>query len=79
MKMQYEMCSCGQVQIGSFLDIVAPMVYLGWAWRRFLLLVSYRGRGLIADSFSICFGHGGIGSDYIQCEPNPVSINFSLT
>lgn len=35
--------------------------------------------GLIADSFSICFGHGGIGSDSIQCEPDPVSINFSLT
>uniref|UniRef100_A0A3N7G8Y7 Xylanase inhibitor N-terminal domain-containing protein n=1 Tax=Populus trichocarpa TaxID=3694 RepID=A0A3N7G8Y7_POPTR len=27
--------------------------------------------GLIADSFSICFGHGGIGSDSIQCEPDP--------
>ncbi|KAJ6929771.1 hypothetical protein NC652_013605 [Populus alba x Populus x berolinensis] len=28
-------------------------------------------RFLIADSFSICFGHGGTGSDSIQCEPDP--------
>ncbi|KAG6775658.1 hypothetical protein POTOM_019147 [Populus tomentosa] len=26
------------------------------------------------DSFSICFGHGGTGSDSIQCEPDPPTL-----
>lgn len=55
------MCSCGQVQSGSFLDVAAPNGLLGLGMERVSVPSILSREGLTANSFSMCFGRDGIG------------------
>lgn len=61
MIMQQELCSCGQVQSGSFLDVAAPNGLFGLGMEKISVPSILSGEGFIADSFSMCFGHDGVG------------------
>ena len=61
MKMQYELCSCGQVQSGSFLDVAAPNGLFGLGMEKIAVPSILSQEGLTANSFSMCFGHDGVG------------------
>ncbi|XWS45594.1 hypothetical protein CRYUN_Cryun15aG0149900 [Craigia yunnanensis] len=52
---------CGQVQSGSFLDVAAPNGLFGLGMEKIAVPSILSQEGLIADSFSMCFGHGGVG------------------
>ena len=71
MKTQYEICSCGQVQSGSFLDIAAPNGLFGLGMEKISVPSVLSREGLIADSFSMCFGHDGIGRISFGDKGNP--------
>lgn len=60
-KMQYELYSCGQVQSGSFLDVAAPNGLFGLGMEKISVPSILSSEGFTADSFSMCFGHDGIG------------------
>jgi hypothetical protein len=55
------MCRCGQVQSGSFLDIAAPNGLFGLGMEKISVPSVLAREGLVADSFSMCFGHDGVG------------------
>ncbi|KAJ6678171.1 ASPARTYL PROTEASE FAMILY PROTEIN 1-LIKE [Salix viminalis] len=57
----YVTFGCGQVQSGSFLDIAAPNGLFGLGMEKISVPSVLSREGLIADSFSMCFGHDGIG------------------
>ncbi|KAL5982523.1 hypothetical protein ACLOJK_016596 [Asimina triloba] len=52
---------CGQVQTGSFLEAAAPNGLFGLGMEKISVPSSLASGGLIADSFSMCFGGDGIG------------------
>ncbi|EHA8592155.1 putative Aspartyl protease family protein 1 [Cocos nucifera] len=52
---------CGQVQTGSFLDVAAPNGLFGLGMEKISVPSILSSRGLTSDSFSMCFGHDGIG------------------
>ncbi|XP_072956238.1 aspartyl protease family protein 1-like isoform X1 [Typha angustifolia] len=52
---------CGQVQTGSFLDAAAPNGLLGLGMEKISVPSILSSRGLASNSFSMCFGHDGIG------------------
>lgn len=74
-------CSCGQVQSGSFLDIAAPNGLFGLGMEKISVPSVLSRDGLIADSFSMCFGRDGIGRiDFgdkgsLDQEETPFNIN----
>ncbi|KAF5738106.1 aspartic proteinase-like protein 1-like isoform X2 [Tripterygium wilfordii] len=57
----YVTFGCGQVQSGSFLDIAAPNGLFGLGMEKISVPSILSREGLTADSFSMCFGHDGIG------------------
>lgn len=61
MTVLYGLCSCGQVQSGSFLDIAAPNGLFGLGMEKISVPSILSRDGLTANSFSMCFGHDGIG------------------
>ncbi|KAM0868405.1 hypothetical protein ACQ4PT_041343 [Festuca glaucescens] len=52
---------CGQVQTGSFLDAAAPNGLFGLGVDMISVPSILAQKGLTTDSFSMCFGHDGIG------------------
>ncbi|KAF8405451.1 hypothetical protein HHK36_010357 [Tetracentron sinense] len=52
---------CGQVQTGTFLDGAAPNGLFGLGIDKVSVPSILANRGLVADSFSMCFGPDGIG------------------
>ncbi|KAL9269597.1 Aspartyl protease family protein 1-like protein [Drosera capensis] len=52
---------CGQVQTGSFLDVAAPNGLFGLGMDKVSVPSALSREGFIADSFSMCFGHDGVG------------------
>ncbi|KAL6220740.1 hypothetical protein ACLB2K_008496 [Fragaria x ananassa] len=52
---------CGQVQSGSFLDIAAPNGLFGLGMEKISVPSILSREGFTADSFSMCFGHDGVG------------------
>ncbi|OVA05842.1 Peptidase A1 [Macleaya cordata] len=52
---------CGQVQTGSFLDGAAPNGLFGLGMDKTSVPSILSSAGLVADSFSMCFGTDGIG------------------
>ncbi|KAM7257978.1 hypothetical protein ACFE04_013719 [Oxalis oulophora] len=52
---------CGQVQSGSFLDVAAPNGLFGLGMEKVSVPSTLSREGLTADSFSMCFGHDGVG------------------
>lgn len=52
---------CGQVQSGSFLDVAAPNGLFGLGMEKISVPSILSREGFTADSFSMCFGHDGIG------------------
>lgn len=52
---------CGQVQSGSFLHVAAPNGLFGLGMEKISVPSFLAKEGLIADSFSMCFGHDGTG------------------
>ncbi|MCL7043767.1 hypothetical protein MKW94_003073, partial [Papaver nudicaule] len=52
---------CGQVQTGSFLDGAAPNGLFGLGMDKTSVPSILSSKGLVADSFSMCFGPDGIG------------------
>ncbi|KAJ4965669.1 hypothetical protein NE237_017518 [Protea cynaroides] len=52
---------CGQVQTGSFLDVAAPNGLFGLGMEKVSVPSILSREGLIADSFSMCFGRDGVG------------------
>ncbi|KAJ4836909.1 hypothetical protein Tsubulata_034701 [Turnera subulata] len=57
----YVTFGCGQVQSGSFLDIAAPNGLFGLGMEKISVPSILSREGLTADSFSMCFGHDGVG------------------
>ncbi|XP_028776608.1 aspartyl protease family protein 1 [Neltuma alba] len=57
----YIIFGCGQVQSGSFLDVAAPNGLFGLGMEKISVPSMLSREGLTADSFSMCFGHDGIG------------------
>ncbi|XVF15968.1 hypothetical protein REPUB_Repub09cG0201600 [Reevesia pubescens] len=57
----YVTFGCGQVQSGSFLDVAAPNGLFGLGMEKIAVPSILSQEGLTADSFSMCFGHDGIG------------------
>ncbi|KAK4843227.1 hypothetical protein QYF36_005551 [Acer negundo] len=57
----YVTFGCGQVQSGSFLDVAAPNGLFGLGMEKISVPSILSRDGLTADSFSMCFGHDGIG------------------
>ncbi|KAL9393879.1 hypothetical protein Peur_013164 [Populus x canadensis] len=82
MKMQYEMCSCGQVQIGSFLDIAAPMILSPYALDMVELEVALFNVNPTHPSYNITVTQVREGTTSIDVDPdaNPSLIpRMSLT
>ncbi|KAJ4964243.1 hypothetical protein NE237_024182 [Protea cynaroides] len=52
---------CGKVQTGSFLDVAAPNGLFGLGMEKVSVPSILSREGLIADSFSMCFGRDGVG------------------
>ncbi|XP_018501822.2 aspartyl protease family protein 1-like [Pyrus x bretschneideri] len=52
---------CGQVQSGSFLDVAAPNGLLGLGMQNISVPSILSREGFTSDSFSMCFGHDGVG------------------
>ncbi|KAL9250742.1 Aspartyl protease family protein 1-like protein [Drosera capensis] len=52
---------CGHVQTGSFLDVAAPNGLFGLGMDKISVPSILSREGFIADSFSMCFGHDGVG------------------
>ncbi|KAI3960621.1 hypothetical protein MKX01_003795 [Papaver californicum] len=52
---------CGQVQTGSFLDGAAPNGLFGLGMDKTSIPSILSSKGLVADSFSMCFGPDGVG------------------
>uniref|UniRef100_A0A1J3JNS3 Aspartic proteinase-like protein 1 n=1 Tax=Noccaea caerulescens TaxID=107243 RepID=A0A1J3JNS3_NOCCA len=57
----YVTFGCGQVQSGSFLDIAAPNGLFGLGMEKISVPSVLARDGLVADSFSMCFGRDGVG------------------
>ncbi|XP_062144108.1 aspartyl protease family protein 1-like [Alnus glutinosa] len=57
----YVTFGCGQVQSGSFLDVAAPNGLFGLGMEKISVPSILSSEGFTADSFSMCFGHDGIG------------------
>ncbi|KAK4479963.1 hypothetical protein RD792_013017 [Penstemon davidsonii] len=57
----YVTFGCGQVQTGSFLDIAAPNGLFGLGFEKISVPSILSREGYISNSFSMCFGHDGIG------------------
>ncbi|MBA0770009.1 hypothetical protein Gotri_018691 [Gossypium trilobum] len=57
----YVTFGCGQVQSGSFLDVAAPNGLFGLGMEKIAVPSILSQEGLTANSFSMCFGHDGIG------------------
>ncbi|KAL1143877.1 hypothetical protein V6Z11_A11G190700 [Gossypium hirsutum] len=57
----YVTFGCGQVQSGSFLDVGAPNGLFGLGMEKIAVPSILSQEGLTANSFSMCFGHDGIG------------------
>ncbi|KMT09314.1 hypothetical protein BVRB_6g134120 [Beta vulgaris subsp. vulgaris] len=57
----YVTFGCGQVQTGSFLDVAAPNGLFGLGMENISVPSILSREGFIADSFSMCFGHDGVG------------------
>nr|GMC65855.1 aspartyl protease family protein 1 isoform X1 [Ipomoea batatas] len=57
----YVVFGCGQVQTGSFLDVAAPNGLFGLGFEKISVPSILSQEGYIADSFSMCFGHDGVG------------------
>ena len=55
------MSRCGQVQSGSFLDIAAPNGLFGLGMEKISVPSVLAREGLVADSFSMCFGKDAAG------------------
>lgn len=55
------LCSCGQIQTGSFLGDAAPNGLFGLGMDNLSVPSVLSSRGLISNSFSMCFGRDGIG------------------
>lgn len=55
------MCSCGQVQTGSFLDVAAPDGLFGLGLEKISVPSILSNEGYTANSFSMCFGQDGNG------------------
>jgi hypothetical protein len=53
--------SCGQTQTGSFLDAAAPNGLFGLGIDEISVPSILAQKGLASNSFSMCFGHDGIG------------------
>jgi hypothetical protein len=53
--------SCGQTQTGSFLDAAAPNGLFGLGIDEISVPSILAKKGLASNSFSMCFGHDGIG------------------
>lgn len=54
-------CSCGKVQTGSFLEGAAPNGLFGLGMGSISVPSILAKEGLVADSFSMCFGNDGTG------------------
>ncbi|XP_015583790.1 aspartyl protease family protein 1 isoform X2 [Ricinus communis] len=57
----YVTFGCGQVQSGSFLNTAAPNGLFGLGMDQISVPSILSREGLTADSFSMCFGHDGVG------------------
>ncbi|BFG39344.1 hypothetical protein CerSpe_256180 [Prunus speciosa] len=57
----YVTFGCGQVQSGSFLDAAAPNGLFGLGMEKISVPSILSREGFTADSFSMCFGHDGVG------------------
>ncbi|GLT82589.1 hypothetical protein SLE2022_009520 [Rubroshorea leprosula] len=57
----YVTFGCGHAQSGSFLDVAAPNGLFGLGMEKISVPSILSQEGLTADSFSMCFGHDGIG------------------
>lgn len=57
----YVTFGCGQVQSGSFLDVAAPNGLFGLGMEKIAVPSILSQEGLTSDSFSMCFGHDGVG------------------
>ncbi|ONH97178.1 hypothetical protein PRUPE_7G174000 [Prunus persica] len=57
----YVTFGCGQVQSGSFLDVAAPNGLFGLGMEKISVPSILSREGFTADSFSMCFGHDGVG------------------
>ncbi|KDP23963.1 hypothetical protein JCGZ_25351 [Jatropha curcas] len=57
----YVTFGCGQVQSGSFLNTAAPNGLFGLGMDQISVPSILSRQGLIADSFSMCFGYDGVG------------------
>lgn len=55
------LCSCGQVQSGSFLDVAAPNGLFGLGMEQISVPSILSREGLMANSFSMCFSDDGVG------------------
>ena len=55
------MCSCGQVQTGSFLDVAAPNGLFGLGFEKISVPSLLSNEGYTANSFFMCFGRNGAG------------------
>ncbi|KAF3440345.1 hypothetical protein FNV43_RR18629 [Rhamnella rubrinervis] len=74
---------CGQVQSGSFLDVAAPNGLFGLGMEKISVPSILSREGFIADSFSMCFGHDGVGrisfgdKGSVDQEETPFNLNPS--
>ncbi|XP_010531119.1 PREDICTED: aspartyl protease family protein 1 [Tarenaya hassleriana] len=86
----YVTFGCGQVQSGSFLDIAAPNGLFGLGMEKISVPSILSREGLIADSFSMCFGHDGVGrisfgdrgssdQEETPLNVNPLHPNYNVT
>ncbi|WCJ32716.1 Eukaryotic aspartyl protease family protein [Euphorbia peplus] len=57
----YVTFGCGQIQSGSFLNTAAPNGLFGLGMDQISVPSVLSKAGLTADSFSMCFGHDGVG------------------
>lgn len=55
------LCSCGQVQSGSFLDVAAPNGLFGLGMEQISVPSVLSREGLMVNSFSMCFSDDGVG------------------
>ncbi|XP_022752168.1 aspartyl protease family protein 1-like [Durio zibethinus] len=76
----YVTFGCGQVQSGSFLDVAAPNGLLGLGMEKIAVPSILSQEGLTTDSFSMCFGHDGVGTISFgdQGSPDQEETPFNL-
>lgn len=75
------LCSCGQVQSGSFLDVAAPNGLFGLGMEQISVPSILSREGLMANSFSMCFSDDGVGrinfgdKGSLEQEETPFNLN----